>query len=113
MTKTLEHLSSDADEKQNKRFGTWIAGEQIPFVDQEAKALYQEKAALIMDAIQMKKTPWRVPVCPSPGHFPLEYAGVSFYDAMYDRTVLPRALKKYYRDFHPDTYSGSDRKSVV
>lgn len=107
MTETLKYLSSEADEKQEKRFKLWLSGDKIPFVDAKAKALYMEKATLIKDAVQMKQTPQRVPICPSAGHFPLEYAGLSFYDAMYDEKMLSRALDKYYNDFDPDTFTRS------
>ena len=100
-------VSADADEKQERRFATWASGKAVPFEGPEAEGRYRERVTLIKDAVQMKKTPARVPVCPSPGHFPLEYAGVSFYDAMYDFKALSYAWKKYYEDFSPDTYSGS------
>jgi len=100
-------ISADADEKQERRFATWASGKGVPFEGPEAEGRYRERVTLIKDAVQMKKTPARVPVCPSPGHFPLEYAGVSFYDAMYDFKALSYAWKKYYEDFSPDSYSGS------
>lgn len=101
------NVAADADEKQKRRFEIWLSGENVPFEGQQAEESYRERATLIKDAVKMKKTPRRVPVCPSPGHFPLEYAGVKFYDAMYDSDALSYAWKKYYDDFCPDTYSGS------
>jgi hypothetical protein len=99
-------VAPDAGEKQEKRFEAWSSGRDIAFESAEARERYRERVTLIQDAVQMKRTPRRVPVCPSPGHFPLEYAGVTFRDAMYDVHALTRALKKYYDDFDQDTFSG-------
>ena len=97
--------ASDADEKQEARFETWLSGEGIPFVSPEAEEDYKAKVTLIKDAIQLKKTPRRIPICPSLGFFPVQYAGVSMYDAMYDYDALTRAWEKFCNDFTPDTYN--------
>jgi hypothetical protein len=97
--------ASDADEKQAAQFETWISGENIPFVSAEAEADYKARATLMKDAIQLKKTPARIPICPSVGFFPIQYAGVSMYDAMYDYDVLTQAWIKYCKDFTPDAYN--------
>jgi uroporphyrinogen-III decarboxylase len=100
-------VAEDAAQKQEKRFEIWSAGADIPFENPEAKKKYQEKVGLIKDAVQLNRNPKRVPVCPSPGHYPLEYAGIRFYDAMYDTGAITRAWTKFYTDFHPDTFSRS------
>ena len=76
-----------------------------PFTDADAAAAYRERAILIKDAIQLKKTPARSPACPSAGFFPVQYAGVSMYEAMYDYDILTQAWKKYCHDFTPDAYN--------
>ena len=96
---------SDADEKQEAQFETWISGENIPFVSPEAEANYRARATLMKDAIQLKKTPQRIPICPSAGFFPAQYAGISMYEAMYDYDALTRAWAKYQNDFVPDAYN--------
>jgi hypothetical protein len=53
----------------------------------------------------MKKIPFRVPLCPAAGHFPVEYGGITFYDAMYDFDALAGAWRKFFTDFDPDSYS--------
>ncbi len=111
MTERWLNLSPDAAEKQEQQFGVWLAGGTIPFVSPEAKAAYQERVTIIKDAIQMKKTPARVPICPSVGHFPIEYAGISWHDAMYDYDKLAYAWEKYHTDFSPDAY-GAPRTVV-
>ena len=103
----LKDLLPSADTKQEQRFARWIAGDGIPFTDERAKALFIEKATMIKDAVQMKQLPKRVPANLSPGHFPLEHAGISFYDAMYDEKMLARVIEKYHQDFNPDYFFGS------
>ena len=98
-------VAEDADDKQEKRFETWMSGEGIPFEGAEAEAKYRERVTLIRDAVQMKKTPHRVPICPAAGHFPIEHAGITFYDAMYDFDALAGAWRKFFNDFDPDSYS--------
>jgi hypothetical protein len=98
--------SADADEKQEQRFEAWKNGNNIPFVDSDAKAAYQERAGLIKDAVQLKKTPTRIPVCPASGTFPIEYAGITWADAMYDYQKLTAAWKKYHDDFDSDVFHG-------
>jgi hypothetical protein len=98
-------VSADAGEKQEKQFSVWLRGEGIPFVDDDASAVYRERVSLIKDAIQMKKAPARIPICPSAGFFPVQYAGVSMYDAMYDYNILTEAWTKYCDDFTPDAYN--------
>jgi len=97
--------ATDADEKQEARFETWLSGKGIPFESPEAEADYKARVTLMKDAIQLKKTPRRIPICPSAGFFPVQYAGVSMYDAMYDYDALTGAWEKYCNDLTPDTYN--------
>ncbi len=105
MKERFLEVSADADHKQNQRFDTWLSGEGIPFIDDDAAAAYRERVSLIKDAIQLEKVPSRIPICPSAGFFPIQYAGGSMYDAMYDYEVLSRVWKKYCDDFTPDAYN--------
>ena len=99
------NVSPDADRKQEALFDQWLSGENIPFTDADAAMAYRERVTLIKDAIQLKKTPARIPICPSAGFFPVQYAGVSMYDAMYDYDILTQAWEKYCHDFTPDAYN--------
>ncbi len=99
------NLSPDADRKQAALFEKWLSGDNIPFANADAAAAYRERATLIKDAIQLQKTPARIPICPSAGFFPVQYAGVSMYDAMYDYDILTQAWEKYCQDFTPDAYN--------
>jgi len=98
-------VSSDADENQEARFNTWLSGQGIPFVSPEAQADYQARVTLMKDAIQLKKAPARIPICPSAGFFPIQYAGISMYDAMYDYEALTGAWEKFCNDLTPDAYN--------
>ena len=98
-------VSTEAEKKQEERFELWLRGEGIPFVDPEAEGSYRERITLLKDAIQLGKPPARIPVCPSAGFFPMEAAGISMYDAMYDYQALGRAWVSYHQAFAPDAYN--------
>jgi len=98
-------VSAEADQKQEQQFDAWLGGKGIPFNSAEAEEAYRERALLIKEAIQLKKVPRRIPICPSAGFFPIQYAGISMYDAMYDYAALTRAWEKYCSDFTPDAYN--------
>jgi len=99
------NLSPDADRKQAALFEKWLSGDNIPFTSADAAAAYRKRATLIKDAIQLQNPPARIPICPSAGFFPVQYAGVSMYDAMYDYDILSQAWEKYCQDFTPDAYN--------
>jgi hypothetical protein len=98
--------SRDAGKKQEERFHTWLSGQGIPFADANAEAGYRDRVTLMKDAIQLKKRPDRIPICPSAGFFPMQYAGITMYDAMYDYEALAKAWEIYHQDFEPDAYNG-------
>jgi len=106
MRKRFLDISPEADKKQEERFDLWLSGEGIPFVDDTQQAAYRRRVTLIKDAIQLKRAPARIPVCPSAGFFPNEYAGISMHDAMYDYDALSKAWVDYHRDLAPDAYNG-------
>jgi uroporphyrinogen-III decarboxylase len=99
------NLSPDADLKQEERFSAWLSASGYGFESPEAEAAYKKRITLIKDAVQMKKTPQRVPVCPSPQHYPIEYGNISWRDAMYNYQELGRIWKKFCFDFESDAFS--------
>jgi hypothetical protein len=105
MKERFLEVSADAEKKQEAQFALWISGKGVPFADADAEGAYRERATLLKDAIQLRKEPDRIPICPSAGFFPMEYAGISMYDAMYDYNALGRAWEAYHRDFAPDAYN--------
>lgn len=97
-------IEEKAAEKQEAQFQVWLGAKNISFVNPEAEEAYKERVTLYKDVIQMKKTPGRIPVCPSAGSFPIEYAGISWYEAMHDYKKLAMAWEKYHDDFNPDGF---------
>ena len=104
MEKKWEEMS--ADERQEAVFAKWISPEGVEFASPEAEKAYKERATRLKDAIQLKKTPDRVPVFPMIGFFPAYYSGFTAKDMMYDYEKLSTAFKKYVLDFEPDTHFG-------
>jgi len=98
-------ISPDAGEKQEAQFKMWLSGKGIPFISPEAEESYRERVTLMKDAIQLQRTPSRIPICPSAGFFPIQYAGFTMYDAMYDYDILTRAWEQFFDDFTPDAYN--------
>lgn len=98
-------VAADAQVKRQERFRIWREAEHVPFPSPAAKALYQEKVDMLIDALSLEKKPKRIPVCPSPGFYPVQFGGISFRDAHYDNAKLAAAWEKYYDEFQPDTYN--------
>lgn len=94
------------EERQEQMFERWLAPQGVEFASEEAKKAYQERVTRLKDAIQLKKAPDRVPVCPFTGFFPVYYAGFTPQEVMYDYDKAGVALKKYVLDFAPDAYLG-------
>jgi hypothetical protein len=110
VTKMGNQLSPE--EKQEALFQRWLspkdpAGNDLPFQSPEAEKAYKDRITRVKDAIQMKKLPDRVPVCPLPGFFPVYHAGMTPRDVMYDYDKLSTAFKKYALDFEPDIHIGA------
>ena len=105
LTERWTDVSPDADERQEQQFQVWHSGTNITFENPEAEAAYKDRVTLMKDAIQLKKTPTRIPICPSAGHFPIAYAGISWHDAMYDYDKLVHAWEQFHLDFAPDAFS--------
>jgi hypothetical protein len=95
-----EKMSSS--QKQEAFLAKWASGEGIEFADDEARASYQYRAGLIKDAIQLKKTPDRVPVVPLAVFAPIGLYGYTAQQAMYDPHILGKACLDYTRDYDVD-----------
>jgi hypothetical protein len=94
------------EEKQEELFNRWLSP-KAEFVDEKTEEAYKARVTRLKDAIQLKKTPDRVPAFPLVGFFPAYYAGLTPYDIMYDYEKLKMAFKKYVSDFEPDAHVGS------
>jgi len=109
MEKKWEELTPE--EKQEELFNRWLSpkdpeGKDIKFQSPQAKKVYKERVTRLIDAIQMKKLPDRVPVVPLPNFFPAFYAGVTPEEVMYDYDKCYQAWKKTVIDFEPDAHMG-------
>ena len=93
-------------QKFEERARQWKFPEGVEFASPEVAQAYQQRVQRFLDVVQLRK-PDRIPVCPSAGHFPFHYAGVTAWEAMYDYERLGFALKKYHSDFLPDNRAGS------
>jgi hypothetical protein len=89
----------EADEKVEASFQQWILSDSIPFENDSAKALYQERCTLIKEAVQMKKKPARIPIWLVCGTYPLEHSGMTMGKGMYDYEAATNAFLKFHNDF--------------
>ena len=110
MEKKWEEMS--ADEKQEAQFQKLLTpkdpeGNDIPFQSPEAEAAYKASINRIKDAVQMKKTPDRVPVTILPSMFPFLDAGMTVQEAMYDYDKCTAAFRKFILEFQPDMHIGA------
>ncbi|MDW7739303.1 MAG: uroporphyrinogen decarboxylase family protein [Bacillota bacterium] len=110
MDKNWEQMT--AAEKQEVQFQKLLSpkdpeGNDVKFQSPEAEALYKANITRIKDAIQLKKTPDRVPVTIYPSMFPYYFSGVTLKDAMYDYDLCVSAFKKYILEFQPDMHIGA------
>ena len=101
-----------SDEKQEALFGRWLTpkdpgGNDLKFQSAATEKAYKDRITRIKDAIQMKKTPDRVPVFVAPSFFPAYYAGITPQEAMYDYDKCCAAFKKFVLDFEPDGHLGA------
>ena len=110
MEKKWEEMSSD--EKQEAQFQKLLApkdpeGNDLRFQSPEAEAGYKARINRIKDAVQLKKTPDRVPVTLLPSMFPFINAGMTIQEAMYDYGKTAAAFRKFMMEFQPDMHIGA------
>jgi len=110
MEKKWEEMS--ADEKQEAQFQKLLSpkdpeGNDLQFQSPEAEANYKANITRFKDALQLKKTPDRVPVVVFPNMYPYIYAGMTIEEAMYDYDKCVAGYKKFVLDFKPDVHMGA------
>ncbi len=110
MEKKWEEMSSD--EKQEVQFQRLLApkdpeGNDLRFQSPEAEARYKASINRIKDAVQLKKTPDRVPVTLLPSMFPFINAGMTIEEAMYDYEKTVTAFREFIFEFQPDMHIGA------
>ncbi len=90
-------------ERQDAFLDKWIAAEGVPFVDDDAKAKYQERTTLIAKAFRLDKDIKRVPIMPLTTFAPTQMAGMSGKQAMYDPDAAGKAYYDFAKTYQPDT----------
>jgi len=93
-----------AAEKRKIRLEAWVRADGIQFESQEVKTKYQQRATLFKDALELEKTPERVPVAGLGGAFIYRRCGILQKATMYDQwEKAAEAAVKFHRDFDPDS----------
>lgn len=104
MFEQFENLSPK--ERQDTFLNAWSSGTGLEFISDDAKTAYQYRTGLIKDAIQLKKTPDRVPVLPLAEWAVPRLAGISAKQAMYDPKLCGQAFVDYCEKYQPDAIEG-------
>jgi hypothetical protein len=102
MEKKWEEMS--AKEKREARYKTWLSAEGVKFQSPEAEASYKASVIRCKDAVQLEKTPDRVPVLLLATFMAPDLYGVTPHEAMYNPEKLVSTCKKYLLDYKPDYY---------
>ena len=102
MEKAWEEMT--AMEKQEARFEKWILRPDIRFKNNDVEARYRARATRIKDAVQLRRTPDRIPIAPLFTFMPGFIYGVTPYDMMHTPELACAAFKKYLHEFEPDLY---------
>jgi Uroporphyrinogen decarboxylase (URO-D) len=105
MAKGWENMT--AEERQEARFARWLSGQGLQFKSADAKARYQRRVTRIKDAVQLKKTPDRVPIFPFGTFFMPQLGGAGYRESMYEVDKLNKAMMNYLTEFNPDYYSSA------
>jgi len=110
MEKKWEEMS--ADEKQEAQFQKLLTpkdpqGNDLKFQSLEAEASYKASITRIKDAVQLKKSPDRVPIALLPSMYPFTSAGMTVQEAMYDYEKCAAAFKKFILEYKPDMHIGA------
>lgn len=100
MTNTID--TNSLCQKQDHFLTGWASGEGIEFIDDDAKAAYQYRTGLLKDAIQLKKTPDRVPVLPLATFAPVGLYGHTGKEAMNDADLLGKIYLDFAKEYDVD-----------
>lgn len=96
-----------AEEKREELIGKWLSPEGVEYNSAEAEKSYKEKVTRLLDAVELKKEPDRVPIVPMLGFYPAHYCGYTPYDVMYDYDKLLEAWEKCYLEIQADAHGGA------
>lgn len=102
MEKKWEAMSSQ--ERRAARLQAWMSPQGVQFENPAAETAYKAAVTRFMDAVQMERTPDRVPVLLLGTFLAPQLYGVTAYEAMYDTDKLVSANKRFLREYAPDYY---------
>lgn len=94
------------EEKADDLYKSWLSPKDVEFVSPEAEKSYRERVTRIIDAIQLRQAPDRVPVTPTFSLFPALDNEMTCEEAMYNYDKLNWAWEKTLTEFEPDAYTG-------
>ena len=94
--------SLSAEEKLEARLAAWLSPPDVQFVSPEAESAYKERITNIIDAVQLKKAPARIPILPSFRGFGEAYCGYSHRDVMYDVDKAVEVMTRCTLEFEID-----------
>ncbi len=103
-TRTVEKTweSLKPEEKLERRLEEWLSPPGIEFTTPQAEKDYRECVTRLTDAIQMKKTPDRVPILLALAGFAASYCGYTQRDIMYDIDKSIEVTTRCTLDFQAD-----------
>ena len=96
------------DEKLERRFAAWLSPPDIKFATPEAEEAYKGRVKRLTDAVQLKRTPDRVPILPNPRGFAEAYCGYTDKDVMYDVDKAIEVANRFTLEFQLDTKTSAD-----
>lgn len=100
-TTAQEWKDLSPEEKRERRYAAWAATDHIEFVSDEAKEAYIGRQKRLATAYSLGQAD-RVPVMTNVGFFPVVWAGMTPYDAMYNHEKAVQAWIDFYKHFQPD-----------
>lgn len=92
-------------EKRQERFEKWLNPEGADFVNPEAKTAYQAKVQRMIDAIELKKTPDRIPIYPNYTFLPAYATGRLPIEVMSDVQSAVSAWSDFIKEYAFDAYA--------
>lgn len=90
------------DQRRQLRIERWRTPENINFVSEDVKKTYTERVQRVVDAIELKKTPDRVPILSPAGFLPCFLYGKTCKEVMYDIDVTTELWERYALEFPTD-----------
>ena len=91
-------------ERRQSRIEEWLAPAGVEFQSAAAQNTYRAGVTRLVDAIECKKLPDRVPIIVTSTFMPADLYGVAPYTAMYEPEALASTFMQFLVDYKPDYY---------